>query len=488
MTAVEPVPSSRGLRLWIWGVVAVVVGAVGGVMLRDGGRLPVEPPRLARTSGETLWSVPEQCRGSLNDPVEERMTDAFTFASANVVTMSGRSRADRLSVRDAVVVDVGGPTRLAREIDLEGATVLPGFIDSHSHWIGDRALAGDSASQAIDSALEAGWTSISELFVNELRLNELCSLQQDGDLRLKVGAFLPINYGFERFGRWYEHFEPGRVLGPHLFLQGIKIFADRAPDGLGYQTDPPDLAVQGVLFWERDDLTAEIRHAHEAGWQIGVHATGDGGLDVVLDAFEPLGREEIVAARHRIEHATIVRDDQVARMADLGLIASIQHPWFHSDAAAELVRWVGRDRVSFTGRWRDLREAGIPLTGSTDHPHAIAGEAGPAIDALAQAVTRVGPSGDPPPRWMAAQRLTIWEVLRSLTIDAAFAQGTEDSVGSIEPGKAADLVVLSGDPTRVRADRLYGIEVLATIVDGRVEFCARSVPRDLRPLCPAATS
>ena len=86
---------------------------------------------------------------------------------------------------------------------------------------------------------------------------------------------------------------------------------------------------------------------------------------------------------------------------------------------------------------------------------------------------------------MDSQKLTVEEVLRSLTIDAAFAQGTEDSVGSLEVGKAADFVVLSADPTQVEPSRLATIEVLATIVDGDVRFCAPSAPRDLRPLCPS---
>ncbi|HEV3472841.1 MAG TPA: amidohydrolase family protein [Actinomycetota bacterium] len=375
-------------------------------------------------------------------------------------------------------------TSRATTVDLEGVTVLPGFIDSHSHWIGDRDLVRQDVYRAIDSALAQGWTSISELFVNEARLSELCTLEGAGDLRLKVGAFLPINYEFERW-HWYGDYEPGLVLGPHLFLQGVKIFADRSADGLGYQTEPPDPVMQGVLFWHPDELAAEVEAAHEAGWQIAVHATGDGGLELALAAFEPIGRAEIVAARHRIEHASTVRDDQVDRMADLGLIASIQRSWFHADAAKDLVRWVGRDRVTFTGRWRDLVNAGIPIAGGTDRPFALVGESGDSVDAIAFAVTRRGPTGERPPPWMATQKLTVWEVLRSLTIDAAFAQGTEDSVGSIEPGKAADLVVLSADPTRVRPRDLQMIKVVATIVDGRVEYCALTVPSDLLPFCPS---
>jgi predicted amidohydrolase YtcJ len=464
-------------------VVGSVVISVWLVVSRD--RAVDGSPESSRSENTAKRVTPEACRDLLQDPLESVAAGDLTLTSANVVTMDRQQRASQVIIRSGRIASVeDSKSSGASAVDLDEATVLPGFIDSHGHWIGDRALLSESASQAIDSALAQGWTSISELFVNEQRLNELCALQRDGDLRLKVGAFLPINYGFQRFGRWYEAFEPRQALGPHLFLQGVKIFADRSEDGLGYQTEPPDPAVQGLLFWEPDELAAEIEHAHEAGWQIAVHATGDGGLDAVLDAFEPIGHPGITAARHRIEHVSIVRDDQVERIADLGLIASVQHSWFHAGAANELVRWLGRDRVTFTGRWRDLIGAGIPLTGGTDHPYAIVGESGDSIDAIAFAVTRRGPSGTRPPRWMAAQRLTDWEVLRSLTIDAAFAQGTEEYVGSIEPGKAADLVILSADPTRVGPQHLQKIKVLATIVDGEVEYCGPSAPRDLRSLCP----
>ncbi|HSV40301.1 MAG TPA: amidohydrolase family protein [Nocardioidaceae bacterium] len=411
------------------------------------------------------------------------MADDLTLGSANVVTMSDPDRAGAVTVSGGLIASVGETTSAA--VDLEGATVLPGFIDSHSHWLGDSDMVGNTKPMAIAAALAAGWTSISEMFVSDERLEELCALELAGDLRVKVGAFLPVNYQLQRFGHPYEAFEPGQVLGSTLFLQGVKLFTDGADDGLGYQTKPPNPAVQGTLFWKGDDLANEIVAADQAGWQVAVHATGDAGLDALLEAYEQLGREAILEGRHRIEHLTTVRDDQVGRIAALGLIASIQHSWFHGDTAETLTRWVGRDRVSFTGRWRDFVDAGIPLTGGTDHPWSIAGEVGDSIAAIAHATTRVGTSGKPPPAWMASQRLTVWEVLRSLTVDAAYAQGTEESMGTIEVGKAGDLVILSADPTQVPPGELASIKVLATIVDGHVEYCADTVPDDLRPRCPA---
>jgi predicted amidohydrolase YtcJ len=468
---------------------AVVAAAALAVALVLTATSEDDPPS-ARVGEPTLVlptptpTVAFACR-PLTSPTATPVTPGgdLALANAQVVTMVGRQRADSVTIAAGRITDVGGASEEA--VDLQGAAVLPGLIDSHSHWIGDKDLAGNNAIEAIEAALSQGWTSITEMFVDDRRLNELCSLARNGDLRLKVGAFLPINYEFQRFGHVYEAFEPGQALGSRLFVQGVKAFADRAEDGLGYQSEPPDPAVQGTLFWEGDELSTELQAAHDAGWQLAVHATGDAGLDAVLAAFETLGRDEIVASRHRIEHLSMVRDGQIQRIADLGLIASVQHSWYSADAVDNLTRWLGQDRTRLSGRWRDLLEAGVPLTGGTDHPWAIVGKSGRSIEAIAQAVTRVGSDGAQPPPWMKEQRLTVWEVLRSLTTAAAFARGTDDSVGSLEVGKAGDLVVLSADPTRVPSLEIADIEVLATVVDGQVEYCGARVPPDLAPLCPS---
>jgi predicted amidohydrolase YtcJ len=468
----------------LWLGIAIYVGA-SDTRMEPGIASPAPTPTTISEAGP----IPGSCQNLLDDAVASELSARkVVFTNATVLTMdSAGTRTNSVAFKAGEIVSTHSQPSIettVSEIDLEGATVLPGFIDSHGHWIGDKDLVGQDANQAVDTALSWGWTSMSELFVSEERLGELCDLQATGDLRVKVGAFLPLNYETDRFGNWYDSYTPGQAFGPHLWIQGLKFYADRAADGLGNQTDPPSPEVQGELFWEPGELTAAFRRANEAGWQIAIHATGDGGLDLVLDAFDALGREEIVAARDRVEHLTIVRDDQIPRLRDLGLIGSIQLPWFHAGAAETLIRWVGRDRVGLTGRWRDLIDAGIPIAGSTDRPWAPVGVSGPSIPAIAQAVTRASPNGKTAPRWMRSQAMTIDEVLRSLTIDAAFAQGSDDRVGSIEEGKAADLVVLSDDPTEIATESLWDIEVLATIVDGKVEHCLKSVPPDLRKLCP----
>jgi predicted amidohydrolase YtcJ len=476
-----------GSKRWpqLVGAVAVVSLLVAlGMTVYD--RAPTETPSQSSTDVESTEreSIPASCQELLAGPPPSLPDhQPMVFTNATVLTMDPEgNRARSVSIEDGRIVSTSKEAGFT--IDLEGATVIPGFIDSHSHWIGDRDVVGLTAQQSIDKALSWGWTSISELFVSLERLGELCDLESSGDLRVKVGAFLPLNWQHERFGNWYDDYEPGEEFGPHVWVQGLKFFADGAPDGLGFQTDPPSPSVQGDLFWRPRRLGAAFRRANDAGWQIAIHATGDGGLDLALDAFSTVGREDIVERRHRVEHLSTVRTDQIKRLRKLGLIGSIQLSWFHAGAARTLIRWVGRDRVELTGRWRDLIEAGIPITGSSDRPWAFVGRSGPSIPAIAEAVTRISPKGKLPPRWMRSQRLTVLEALRSLTIDAAFAQGREESLGSIEPGKVADLVILSADPTRVPREALWDITVVATIVDGTVEYCAKSVPADLQKACP----
>jgi predicted amidohydrolase YtcJ len=158
-------------------------------------------------------------------------------------------------------------------------------------------------------------------------------------------------------------------------------------------------------------------------------------------------------------------------MADLGLVASIQLSFFHSDWAPEFAAGLGPDRVAWVGRWRDLLDAGVPTIGSTDEPYGY-GATGPAMLAIYQAVTRIGETGAPPPAWMLSQRISVEEALRLITIDAAWGCREEATKGSLEPGKRADLVVLSADPTAIDAAGLADVEVLMTMVGGESVFCA----------------
>jgi predicted amidohydrolase YtcJ len=345
-------------------------------------------------------------------------------------------------------------------IDLEGRTLLPGFNDAHSHHIGDRSYVNQSTSdEVIESVLSSGWTSISELFVNQERLDGLIDLDDQDNLRIRVNAYLPLSWQFDRFGDWYQAYQPGQEYSSKLRIGGVKIFMD------SWYTN-------WLHYFAQTELDSLVLQAHDDGFQIAIHSVVDNATDVVLNALESaLNGQSNQQYRHRIEHLVLLRDDQIQRLANLGIIASFQLPWFNSDWTQDESFPILQTYSDFVGRWRDILDAGIPSLGSTDFPWNL-GEVRSAMKAVSMAVTRVGDLGIIPPDWMLNQTISVEQALRLITIDAAYGTFQEDIKGSIKVGKLADLVMLSDNPLTVPENTLADLEVTMTMVGGVVEYTA----------------
>ena len=219
----------------------------------------------------------------------------------------------------------------------------------------------------------------------------------------------------------------------------------------------------GLLQGDPDELMGTMVDGHGAGWQLAVHAIGDRALDVALDGIERAQRARPrPEARHRIEHAGLVRPDQLRRMAQLGVTAVIQPTFLHAygdDYAAIL----GPERAGFLYRGRSFLDAGVRIAGSSDRPVAD----GAPLRAITFMVDRRSCSG----RVIGpGEEVSVTEALEAYTMHAAWACGAERWAGSITPGKQADLVVLSDDPRRVPPARIPDIEVRATMVGGQLAY------------------
>ena len=371
-----------------------------------------------------------------------------------------------VGTRDEVLERAGDEVPV---IDIGSNVAYPGFIDAHAHWIGDREYYGlASAEEAMDAALRRGWTSISEQWVNPDRLDELTTLAAEDALPLRVDAYLALNFGDEFFGDWYTSQERGPI-GDHLRVQGVKIHLD---DGRGE-----------VINWEPDDLTETFGRAHKAGWQVSVHTVSTEAMDLVLDAFEAaIGPNGPNPLHHRIEHALEVSDEQLARMTAMDLVTVI-HP---DGGAVDWVLWndymglgsdYPADQIGWLGRWRDFVDAGLHVAAATDAPwffpeSGLTDDIGRPVDQVAGGMVGRGREHPETPEWILDQLLTAEQVLRALTVDAAYALGDESRRGHLAPGTLGDVTILSGDLLDATPDEIRAMDVIATIVGGVVAYCS----------------
>lgn len=220
------------------------------------------------------------------------------------------------------------------------------------------------------------------------------------------------------------------------------------------------LDTAGQLQEDPELLTRTIVDGHLAGWQLAVHAIGDRAADVAIGALEEAQRlRPRPGARHRIEHAGLIRPDQLPRLAALGATAVVQ-PNFLRYFGDDYASIMGEERAPWLYRGRGFLEHGIRLVGSSDRPVTD----GSPLRAIQFMVERASLSGQ---LIGPDEGVTVDEALRAYTVDGAWACRWEDSVGSLTPGRRADVVVLGDDPTSVDSSRIGDIEVVATLVDGR---------------------
>ena len=271
-----------------------------------------------------------------------------------------------------------------------------------------------------------------------------------------------------------EWFAAGPRIDPdgRLTVRGVKLYADGALGSRGaalvepYSDDPGNL---GLLVSSGDHLAEVAGRAREAGFQVAVHAIGDRGNLVALDALERAmagggqGEGEGDDLRFRVEHAQVMRLADLERMARLGVIASMQPTHATSDMPWAGDR-VGERRLAGAYAWRKVLDAGGRLALGSDFPV----ERPAPVLGLHAAVTRQDLDGDPAGGWLPGERLSRQEALAGFTLGAAHSLFLDHLVGSLEVGKRADLVAWDRDPMRVPADEIPGLSADLTLVDGRV--------------------
>jgi predicted amidohydrolase YtcJ len=251
-----------------------------------------------------------------------------------------------------------------------------------------------------------------------------------------------------------------------LQMRAVKAWIDGALGSRGaallaeYSDQPHH---RGLMLYTAEQMQQLAQLTASKGWQLNVHAIGDAGNHIVLDTFEakltPVQRK---ALRPRIEHAQVIALEDIPRFASLGVIASIQPTHATSDMNMAEDR-LGPQRIKGAYAWRSLINSGARLAGGSDFPVELPNP----FLGLYAAVTRQDRDGKPPGGWYAQQKLTREEALRLFTIDAAYAARMETTVGSLEPGKWADFILIDRDYFQVPESEIDDIAVKAIYVAGK---------------------
>jgi predicted amidohydrolase YtcJ len=259
----------------------------------------------------------------------------------------------------------------------------------------------------------------------------------------------------------------------HLRVGGVKVFTDGALTARTAALREPYLDQpenRGLLLDDAEVLHEQIVAAHRAGWQVASHAIGDAAVDVALDAYEAAQRDwPRPDARHRIEHAGVVHDDQLARIARLGVVP-VPQGRFLTELGNAYLTVLGTERSQLLYRQRSFLDAGVVVPGSSDCP-VVDGAPLAGIEAL---VTRRLPDGSV---LTPEERLTPLEAIRAFTTGSAYADRQEHRKGTLARGKLADLTVLADDPRTVEPTCIGAIEIVATVVGGEVRHGHRALER-----------
>ncbi|WP_427132146.1 amidohydrolase [Pseudarthrobacter sp. S9] len=384
----------------------------------DGGAVPVAP------DGRAVGLLQETARALVMDAIP-----APTVADIAAMVGAGSAALLKLGVTSITEPGLGAPAHIghtlsdlagyqaARDAGLLGvrATVMPYLTTLHS--------------------LDADPGDVAEGAVPRLGL----------DLGMRTG-----------FGDEWLRLGPAKILSDgSLIGRSAFMCCDYDVDAAAGHSN------RGLLQFATEDLRRRIIGAHRAGWQVATHAIGDAALDVVMDIFEEAHRlHPRPDTRHRIEHLSVASDEQIRRVASLGLVPVPQGRFIY-ELGDGVARAMGPERTRISYRVKALLDAGLEIPASTDAPVV---EADPILN-IHDLVNRRTSSGAD---FVPEERITVAQALRSYTVGSAYAAREDHYKGSLSRGMLADFVALSEDIYEVPADTIRNVRVTATVVGGRL--------------------
>lgn len=312
-----------------------------------------------------------------------------------------------------------------------------------------------------------GLTSVEDAGVGKESIDVFEELAKEG--KLSVRNYVMVAGDSANLAYYFGRGPQSGLYDGHLWIKSIKMVADGALGSRGASLLEPysdDAKTTGLTLVPAGAVRRVGAEALRRGFQLNVHAIGDRANRVVLDEFEA-ALKDVPSPDHRfrIEHAQIIHPEDIPRFAQLGVIPSMQASHQTSD-----MYWAGNrlgaQRLLGAYAWRSLLNSGVIIPNGSDLP---VEKTNPLISFHA-AISRQDDNNWPAGGWYPEQRMTRDEALKSMTMWAAWAAFMEKEVGSLEPGKYADFVVLDQDIMQIPAELVLKTNVLSTWVAGKAVY------------------
>lgn len=320
-----------------------------------------------------------------------------------------------------------------------------------------------------DVLADYGIAAASEMFADDYteetmkKYDILKKLDEEEGLKAQIFSYMKLFWytEFSKYFKFQKHFD-----SPHFHIAGVKGFIDGVTEtytGLLLEPyiDKPETCGEGLPLWPERKMKKEIIAANKAGIQVRLHCIADGSVRMALDLFEKSAEVNGEhGLRNTIEHIENIHPDDLDRFAELDVIPSVQ-PYHVTLAANGKVNQIGEKRARLQWPFRTLLEHEGALALGTDYPVVTIDP----FTTIYAAVTRRDDDGkltstNP---W---EKISMADTLKAYTSGAARVYHVEDSMGTLEPGKMADIIVLSGDLFEVDKEEIRGMKVEANYFEG----------------------
>ena len=390
------------------------------------------------------------------DPLSSEHPIALTRVCGRLITVNSRAL-ELASINSETADPPGGKIDRRADGELTGVLRDANILIENAIPPITEEVCLEGLKRASDYALSLGCTSVHDTGIDTKGMRIYHTCLNRGILKVRVYTMFlddasikgAIDLGLQTgFGNEMLR------LGSAKFIVDGSLVARTAALFEPYDDDPE---TRGLLMMESEELNEKVKIAHKNGLQVAIHAIGDRGIETAINAIDEALREAPRKGhRHRIERSEVLTSNQIERMRELGIVASMQPNFVGewSGPGGLYEARLGVRRLRQNNPYRLLLDEGVRVAfGSDCMPF------NPLFGLWSAINTPIKEN-----------RLSLEEAVKSYTLDSAYISFEEDLKGSIEPGKLADITILEGDLKKISEEEIKDISVYMTIVNGKILF------------------